>query len=252
MAEVLTMADDDEIVPAPGRGAGRWLMRAALMLVALTGGQLLLEYTAVNDLFPVHTVRFGGDLEHVADAELRAAVSPHINGGLLSLDVGAVRAAVEARPWVAEARIRRVWPDALTVEVVEQTPVARWGDDGLLNAEGVVFRPDARPTALPLLAGPQGSATEVLAMFRRIRDALATRDLAVTGLTLDARRAWTARLAGGGELAFGHSRIPERLERLVAAWPAIRERRTSGPEYIDLRYPNGLSVRWAQASTAEE
>ena len=59
--------------------------------------------------------------------------------GLVSVDLAAVSLAVRQIPWVDRARVGRAWPQGLTVEVVEQIPVARWGEASLLNARGEIF-----------------------------------------------------------------------------------------------------------------
>ncbi len=64
----------------------------------------------------------------------------------------------ETIPWVDRAGVARSWPRALRVQVVEQKPVARWGEGGLLNTRGEVFVQDAQhiPAELPELVGPAG------------------------------------------------------------------------------------------------
>ncbi len=41
------------------------------------------------------------------------------------------------------AAVQRSWPQGLTVQIVEQTAVARWNGDGLVNARGELFLSDA-------------------------------------------------------------------------------------------------------------
>ena len=46
---------------------------------------------------------------------------------------------IEALPWVARVSVRRTWPDAVSLYITEQVPVARWNSQQLLNAAGQPF-----------------------------------------------------------------------------------------------------------------
>ncbi len=67
-----------------------------------------------------------------------------VRGGFFNLDVDAVRLALLGEPWVSEVTVKRIWPDALRVIVIEQIPVVRWGDSGLLNPAGEYFAPEVQ------------------------------------------------------------------------------------------------------------
>jgi cell division protein FtsQ len=230
----------------PPRRASRAVLLVAVLTVVGSLASLALERWAASDPFPLRAVRFDGDLGHVQESDLRTAVSAHLDGGLLTVNVAEVRRAVEAMPWVASASVRRVWPDALRITVTEQVPVARWGEDGLINATAGVFYPQRLPAGLPRLSGPAGTEAEVLNMYRWLQQRLDVFGSRIESLRLDARRAWQVALAGGTALVLGREHIVERVERLLAAWPRLD---TAGrrPAVIDLRYPNGFAVRWEPA-----
>ncbi|MCS4504700.1 cell division protein FtsQ/DivIB [Arhodomonas aquaeolei] len=222
----------------------RWLVGAVLAVMVAAGASLFWSHLRRSDPFPVQAVRLEGDLAHVADADLRAAVAPHLGDGLLFVDLDAIRDAVTALPWVASAAVWRVWPTGLRIRVQEHEPIAAWGERGVLSAKGERFTPPQRPEGLPQLGGPAGSASLVWARFEQLREALGELGRPVA-LTLDKRRAWVARLDNGMRLRFGRDDFDERLQRLLAAWPAVQRR--AGDRAIaavDLRYPNGLAVEW--------
>lgn len=231
----------------------RWALLAALAVALLSGLSIGWEQVRRTTLFPLRTVYLDGDLAHVDEAELHRAVSSRIDGGLLAIDLGAVRRAVEALPWVAGAAVRRVWPDGLQVTVAEQRPVARWGEAALVTAAGKVFRPKRLPQGLPRLSGPPGSEAEVLTMFRAFGAMLRPAGLRLAALALDQRRSWSAGLAGGMRLVLGRQDTTDRLQRFLRAWPWIREGRPEGrPMAVDLRYPNGFAVRWDDKTHSEK
>ena len=98
-----------------------------------------------------------GRFQRVSPVEVEQAVKARVRDmGLISVDLAAVRRAVEQLPWVDSATVERQWPRALNIRVVEQVAAARWGANGLLNTRGELFISEARhiPPELPRLSGP--------------------------------------------------------------------------------------------------
>lgn len=251
MDAVADWDSEPQAPPVSARRGTRALLFVAVAVVLGSALSLVLERWAPEPLFPLAAVRFDGDLGRVREADLRSAVAPHLDGGLLAVDVVALRRAVEALPWVAGAAVRRVWPDAVRITVSEQVPVAIWGGGALMNRDGGVFRPQRLPEGLPRLAGPPGSAGRVLARFRELRGRLGAVGLEVTGLTLDERRSWTVHLAGDATLRLGGESVDARLARFTAAWPRIASEPGRRLAAADLRYPNGFALRWQDTGSAK-
>jgi cell division protein FtsQ len=237
--------------PARSRGFAWRHAVGLLALVALAAGAWSLTVAVERGaLLPLETVRFNGELRHLDRAELRAAVSPHLDDSWLRADVAAVRDALEALPWVQSAAIRRVWPDTLRLTITEHEPFAQWGETGVISDNGAVYRPDQRPSGLPVLAGPEGTAQRVVATYQQLQTLLPAIGWELAGLTLDERQSWRARLASGARIVIGREEWRQRVERLVAAWPQL-DQRDRTLERVDLRYPNGFAVRWSTGGRAE-
>lgn len=186
-------------------------------------------------------------------AAVRAAAQPAVHGGLFRIDLEAVRARVEALPWVARADVRRVWPHTITVSVTLEKPVARWGGDALVDATGHVFSPPEAPrfTNLPQLAGPPGAAAELLADFDRAGALLAPAGLHVAELSENARGELRVALAGGLSVELGRNDPMGLLVRFVrVAVPALGAD-LARASAVDMRYPNGFAVAWKQHPEGE-
>ncbi|MFY0992410.1 cell division protein FtsQ/DivIB [Halomonas sp. C05BenzN] len=196
---------------------------------------------------PIERVSIRGELHHVSADYLRSRLAPLIQGqAWLSVSLGQLRDDALAIDWLAEVRVSREWPDALTFELVEQVPVARWNDDYLLNPEGEPFAygPVSPPADLPDLAGPAGSGAEVLAYHQRLATRFADLGLEMTQLRLEPRGAWRFQLDDGVWVMLGRNDREARLARLAAAWRRQLGYQASHIRYIDLRYPNGVAVAW--------
>lgn len=226
--------------------------RAALFVLALTLAILAAWGIAVlrdPNTLPLKTVRIEGAFTHVSQQELQQAVTGAVNGGFLTVNVAAIRAAAKRLPWVRDATVRRVWPDTLRVNVVEQAPVANWGEQGLVNADGEIFTPPAAsfPPNLPELRGPQETAPAVLAQYRAMSKTLAPLGLRIARLELDERRAWRATLDNGMELMLGRADAYARLLRFAQVYHGLLAAQAPRVARVDLRYSNGLAVRFKPA-----
>lgn len=240
--------DDARQAPPVRFGAMRSVAIAALAAILVGSSALALQRLPVERWLPLHSVAFEGDLIHVSEADLRSAIGPLLHGGLLGVDVTAIRLAVETLPWVDHATVHRVWPDALRITIKEQVAVARWGGAALLNSRGEIFRPSTLLKGLPRLAGPKGSEDRVLQQFRRFHKQLNAVGLNLVGLVLDERRSWTAELEGNAVIRVGRDHTEVRMRQFAAIWPRIAANRSRALRVADLRYPNGLAIRWGEPS----
>ena len=202
---------------------------------------------------PFRTVQFEGEFRHLSAKQLEEAVVGYVGVGFFNVDVEAVRAAVEAFPWVYRASIRRVWPDLLRVHVKEQQVLARWGNKGLINVYGEYFAPAAEsfPQALPVLTGPMELLTQVVNQYLGMAKATRGVERKITQLTVDQRRAWVMTWDNGVELKLGRSDPYPRLLRFLRVYPDLLAAHGPGLRTVDLRYSNGFAAQW-DAQVAEE
>jgi cell division protein FtsQ len=226
-----------------------WLKLTAQAGLLLTlSGALSLGVTWMRNPhnMPLRSVQIEGEFRKLNAEQLQVAVADKARGGFFSVNVDAVRRAVEALPWVASATVRRVWPDRLQVHVVEQRAAARWGDTGVLNMSGHLFTPEAAtiPPRLPRLAGPDELRRRVMESYIEMTAALVPIGLRVAELRVDNRRAWLLRLDDGVELHLGRDDALARLERFVRVYPTVFAAHAAALETVDLRYSNGFAVRW--------
>lgn len=235
-------------LPRPARfrwPAINWsgIAMAVAALAGLTG-----TYLGVMALLnrPIETLVFSGAFRRVSALQLEPLVEPLTRAGFLYTDLAAVRGKLIALPWVAEAEVRRRWPGTLEVRITEEVPVACWGERGLLNAAGELFLPvaDHVPAELPRLQGPPGTEAAVTARYFQVQKQLEHRGLAAVALTLDARGAWTLRLANGIEVRLGAHAVEERIARFFRVLDGAFAQSFGNVGYVDMRYPNGFAIGW--------
>jgi cell division septal protein FtsQ len=114
----------------------RWINLTLLALVALILlGVGALAYNKLTGLqwFLVREIELQGT-KRAAREELLRMLETQKARSLWQLDLQAIRVAVEKNPWVQEAEVSRVLPNALRVTVYEREPVAPWrnGNDSVV------------------------------------------------------------------------------------------------------------------------
>jgi cell division protein FtsQ len=234
------------------------LLSAIADLLMLVGAAALLAAGAVwlvrVPSLPVKQVVFVEPLEHTRRGEVDQVLPSALRGNFFSLDLEAVRVALEQLPWVRKAQVRRVWPARLEVSIEEHRAVARWGEGyaEMVNSHGEVFAallPESEMRRLPLLSGPSGTAREVLERFVGFNETLATVGEQALQLSLSPRLAWQLKLENGMRVEIGreHPKSPvgPRLERFVAVYPSMVAGLPVLPTVVDLRYPNGFAMKVA-------
>lgn len=216
------------------------LVGLAGLALAFAGAHLLLR----SELFPVMQIDVRSPLQKTSKQDIEAATRGLASGNFFAVELEGVRAALERLPWVRRAAVRRIWPDRLEVTLEEHVAIARWADEALINSYGERFaaRTQAR---LPVFIGPAGSEREVAARYERFAELLAPLGSTPDRVVLSARLAWQLRLENGLHLMLGRDAelAEERLARFVAAYAATLGRIARTHEYVDLRYPNGFSLR---------
>lgn len=226
----------------------RLLLKGLAMLLMVAGFGLLL--TKAGDILerPVRQVSVQGDFKYLAQEQVVQAVMPHIQNDYLTVPLGELREALEALPWVDEAAVKRDWPDGLVIAVTEETPIAWWGGDSLIDNKGRVFAPERVKVVetLPYLEGPVGSQAQVMERYIDLGSLLKGRDMIVQSMRLSPRGAWSAALKSDVELVFGRDKVVEKLQRFLAMYDLSLKSYMADIKRIDLRYQNGLAVQWRQ------
>ena len=192
-------------------------------------------------------------INHVTVERVARFCVPQIGGTLFTADLGAVRAAFEALPWVRRASVRRQWPDRLLVLIEEHQALARWNDEAgnrFVSVRGEAFNAAGEVVlgaSLPLLAGPEGSEREVALHYVEFRERLARIGKQARAVMLSPRQAWTIRLIDGLTLEVGReqagSTVMSRIERFTAQYAATIGLLATRVDVVDLRYSNGFAAR---------
>ncbi|MEJ2452553.1 MAG: cell division protein FtsQ/DivIB [Candidatus Thiodiazotropha sp.] len=231
----------------------QFAMPAMIGGLLLAGLILLIQQARDPRVLPVKVVGVDGEIAHLDRQRLETAVAEAVDGSFFSVDLERIRDRLERLPWIESASVRRVWPDTLRVRVVEQVPLAYWGEDGLVSQRGVVFRPENLPElgGLAVLEGADESAPRIVREYLSMRTLLETAGLQLVHVWVDARQAWRLQTDDGVMLNLGRRDVMQRLTRFVQLYPYLHGQVKRQPETVDLRYTNGFTVRWREDAEAQ-
>ncbi|MDH1007671.1 cell division protein FtsQ/DivIB [Pseudomonas nicosulfuronedens] len=209
---------------------------------AYYGAQYVLPYADR----PIAKVSVEGDLSYISQAAVQQRISPYVSASFFTIDLAGMRQELEQMPWIAHAEVRRVWPDQVVVRLDEQLPIARWGDEALLNNQGQAFAPRevANYEHLPRLSGPQRAQQQVMQQYQILSQMLRPLGFTIASLDMSSRGAWTLGTAQGVEIMLGRDHAVEQIRRFVTIYDKALKDQITKIARIDMRYPNGLAVGW--------
>ncbi|GIK81490.1 MAG: FtsQ-type POTRA domain-containing protein [Pseudorhodoplanes sp.] len=184
--------------------------------------------------------------------DLLAAAGVSEQGSLLFLDADAARTRLKADPWIADATVLKLYPDRLTIAVIERQAFALWQKDGrarVIAEDGTVVQDvvDTRFADLPLVVG-QGAekrARDILAVAERFP---AIRDQ-VRAYVFVAERRWNLRLKNGIDVRLPEDDPAQAFATLVTL---DRDRKLLSRDVvaIDLRLADRVTVRLPHEAAA--
>ena len=233
-----------------------------ISLVSL--GWWLSEVFMEQEHSPVNSIVITGEMPYTQREEVLAALDDVDLGNFFKVNVNDIQAQVSALPWVYSVAVRKQWPNEVKIYVVDQTPVALWNGDFLLNQFGKAFQAEksALKAPLPSFFGPEGSELIALENFSDLNGLLAYRDLRIDELILSERFSWQLTLTNGIRLNLGREERVKRVQRFMDVYPLInthiaeqekqnnksKKQLKQAVDYIDLRYDTGLAVGWKKAT----
>ncbi len=200
--------------------------------------------------FRVEDILVVGRLE-TPRKELLEAVRLSRGAPILAFDIVAARRRVERLPWIRSARVERMLPDTILMNVEERQPLALWQHQGqfaLIDHEGEVILRDGleRFADLVVVVGEE-APVHAATLLETLGNEPELLPLVEAAVWVGGRR-WNIRLAGDIDV-----RLPEKNAK--GAWTRLAEYERAhrvlerDVQVLDLRLPDRLIVRKAPSVT---
>jgi len=217
---------------------------AAGYFVSVNGASnKILSTMASSAGFKVRQVVVNGN-QSIDEQALKFQLGTGLKKSMLDFDVIAARALVMQNSWVAEATVRKVYPDRVVIDIVERQPFALWKTGktvSVIARDGaVIVQAGTDYPVLPQVVGIGANefAAELLAAMKRF-PMIAGR---VEAYVRVAGRRWDLLMAGGTRILLPEQEWQSALAELYEL-QARREILDRELVQIDMRLADRLVVR---------
>ena len=237
------------------RSEGRRRLRRLVAIGAAVGALALCWGLSLTPLLDVDHVRIEG-ATNTGRAAIEDAIDIRRGDALLTADVDAAAEALADLPWVETAEVRRAWPGAVRIDVVERVAVAaiaaRGGGWVLVDRSGQQLEVVKEPAIeLVRVAGRRLDPAPGSSAGERYQGALDVASALTPSIGASLVAIWpqrdgsieaTVRLRDGHEagVRFG---TPDQLEaKLLALGSILETTDPTGVRVIDVRVPSGPAL----------
>lgn len=183
---------------------------------------------------------------------------------ILSVELDALRSKLETNPWIARAEIRRIFPDSISIKVIERRPNAIILLERLyyIDAQGAIFAkfPEDQDIDYPILTGlhredfkanPDQSRALLskaltLVTVMENGEVLSKKDISeihmdkASGISIYTKE-------GAIEIKLGLDHYEPKWKRLERVWGHLRQR-SLNPLFIDCNYEKRVIVKVREAT----
>lgn len=210
---------------------------------------------------PIKHYQVDTQMEYVQPAELDAVMANYLGDSFWQVNLVLLQAEIVRLDWVNHVEVKRSWPDKLVLHIREQKPVARWGENGLVNHQGHVFYPANHELFdnLVVLDGDLAQSATVLLKLIAFQELLSKINMTVAALTQQPDETWQIDCLDASRIVLDGQESEKRLDRFVRAYQKLPKVLRKSAQVYDLRYSNGFIVGnadllpdEASSSTAEK
>lgn len=225
---------------------------AVLLTTALAADQIIR-----SGYFTIEKVTVATPLAYVERGIVERTAWRSIQGNYLNVDLNRVETALETLPGIYRAMVRRVWPDALALGIVETQAMARF--ENLNNPEEISvdsyinLAPTHVLSASPVLRGPKVQRDTLVDVFFSIFPVLQEVGLAPLELSVSKAGRWALVLQPYDSppdtnfaLLLGRDGVVVKVDRFARSYSIALRDKADLISKVDMRYANGFAVQWHQ------
>lgn len=220
------------------------MKRIAFLTGSLVLGAAVI-WAAVSSSTVLSKVQLEGQIHQMSDLAIQEVVKPYMGQSFWRVDLERLHADLVRLEWVYQAQVTRRWPNQLKIRLVEQTPVVRWQEEGLLNQAGEIFYPhQIEPFQhLVKVAGNPLNAANILQALAQFQQQFDQMEWPIETLTQHPDRSWQIRFLSGVQLLVDDPHQQAKLARFIRAYPKTDPALRKFAQVYDLRYSNGFVIK---------
>tara|TARA_Y100001934_G_C12284077_1_gene741432 strand:+ start:430 stop:1272 length:843 start_codon:yes stop_codon:yes gene_type:complete len=225
---------------------------AILLVAALVADQIIR-----SGYFTIEKVRVATPLLHVDRGTVERTAWRSIQGNYLNMDLSRIEKQLETLPGVFQAMVRRVWPDALELRIVETRAMARFQslqNPNEISADSFINLPPIQDASVvPILRGPKAQRDTLVGVFFSIFPLLRAAGLQPLELSVNKAGRWVLELQPDDALTsarfallLGRDSVVEKVDRFARSYTVALRGKADLITKVDMRYASGFAVQWQQ------
>lgn len=195
---------------------------------------------------PIGLLTIKGDFYYTDTVTIENTIRSAAEQSFVREHLETIRRAIMTSPWVDGASLARRWPNQLEVSVVEQKPIARWGNEGFVNFRGEVVKTSSleKIQHLPLLYGAELDASAIMTQYKILSELLLVNDLTILSLNKNNLGIWQLELDNQWKIILGRSGLAEKIQSITAVLDQNILLKDDAIDTVDMRYENGFAITW--------
>ncbi|OPY81257.1 MAG: cell division protein FtsQ [Syntrophorhabdus sp. PtaU1.Bin058] len=199
-------------------------------------------------LFFLKNVKVSG-VSQLSERDIMGRITPYLKDSLLRIDIGKIKEAIAAHPFVREVRVKRAYPFSVVIDVKEKVPSALWvkdnGDVLVLDESGEPYRKMGKGDIKGLFIINTKDEADAASIFRQVNTWSKEGVMKKDNLSEVAYNEGNVTLFGiddGVEIILGKEEQKKRLKRAVAVLEDAKKRGLL-IKCIDARFEKGAIIQ---------
>ena len=193
---------------------------------------------------PVDTIVVSGEPTQAEREWVEQALSSVPLSGILSTNLEMIEAQLVSMGWTRQVTVRRHWPDRLEVRLHKVVPVARWGDQSYLAADGEAMELPDEHLDLPLLSASISTPQQTMEVYRLLQLFASRFNLQIVTLVESPQGEWLVSFEDGMRVFLGAQDVNARMQRFLRTYENALRHQGQSVDYADARYTSGIAVRF--------
>ena len=246
-------------VTKPSRTEKKWgrKLLAVTLLCAFCIGISQLNFAEIQASIdaaiykPVTDVNILGRLEYASEKQIQTVIREELSEDFVKVNIRSLRNKLLDIAWIEKVSVRRIWPEKLEIQLTEHVPIARWGEDAVINQYGkkIEVGENGFLQSLPYLSVQRSDEAEVVSKYLFAQEKLDALGFNVNELEVSAINEWTFKVNSRVILNFGQGALTQKLDRLSEIYQKKLRNKVKEISSVDLRHKNAVAIQWQVESS---
>ncbi len=238
---------DKKTSPIKTSKLGKNLIVLFVFILLIVASVLMIK-RGINK-FPIVNVGISSEnLNKIQLQQITQAVKSQPEGNFFTAELKGIHEEISSLSWVEQVDVTRNWDKGIRIKVLPRKPIARFGSEYLLDAQGQVYVPAdgnlSVDSSLVTLQGSPEQAELIMSQMHQVNEWFAPLGLSVEDMILTPRMTWLIKFNSGLRLLVDGENTAQKLLNVSKVLQNQLAKKQKKIQSIDLRYKNGFAIAW--------